>query len=148
MWKTLVDFSAQISRFKHILPLSTAQINCSGSDLPLSRKPSLVRQPQPMSAVSLEALHRWKRFGVSGIANTIIGSLAIFTLQIITKNANLSNVVGYLIGSAFGYFIHAQYTFRAKPSRKSMLAYSGVVIACFALNLGVLNLFLRYTSLF
>jgi hypothetical protein len=39
MWKTLVDFSAQISRFKHILPLSTAQINCSGSDLPLFRKP-------------------------------------------------------------------------------------------------------------
>jgi len=33
MWKTLVDFSAQISRFKHILPLSTAQINCSGTDL-------------------------------------------------------------------------------------------------------------------
>jgi hypothetical protein len=41
MWKTLVDFSAQISRFKHILPLSTAQINCSGSDLPLFRKPYL-----------------------------------------------------------------------------------------------------------
>jgi hypothetical protein len=39
MWKTLVDFSAQISRFKHILPLSTAQINCRGSDLPLFRKP-------------------------------------------------------------------------------------------------------------
>jgi hypothetical protein len=57
MWKTLVDFSAQISRFKHILPLSTAQINCSGTDLPLFRKPyvwrhqpvicrQLLRQPQ------------------------------------------------------------------------------------------------------
>jgi hypothetical protein len=43
MWKTLVDFSAQISRFKHILPLSTAQINCSGTDLPLFRKPYLAR---------------------------------------------------------------------------------------------------------
>jgi hypothetical protein len=41
MWKTLVDFSAQISRFKHILPLSTAQINCSGTDLPLFRKPNV-----------------------------------------------------------------------------------------------------------
>jgi hypothetical protein len=41
MWKTLVDFSAQISLFKHILLLSTAQINCSGSDLPLFRKPYL-----------------------------------------------------------------------------------------------------------
>jgi hypothetical protein len=43
MWKTLVDFSAQISRFKHILPLSTAQINCSGTDLPLFRKPYLLK---------------------------------------------------------------------------------------------------------
>jgi hypothetical protein len=43
MWKTLVDFSAQISRFKHILPLSTAQINCSGTDLPLFRKPWLIK---------------------------------------------------------------------------------------------------------
>jgi hypothetical protein len=39
MWKTLGGFSAQISRFQHILPLSTAQINCSGSDLPFFRKP-------------------------------------------------------------------------------------------------------------
>lgn len=42
MWKTLGDFSAQISRFQHILPLSTAQINCSGSDLPFFRKPDIV----------------------------------------------------------------------------------------------------------
>jgi hypothetical protein len=41
MWKTLGGFSAEISRFQHILPLSTAQINCSGSDLPFFRKPSV-----------------------------------------------------------------------------------------------------------
>jgi predicted nucleic-acid-binding protein len=41
MWKTLGGFTAQISRFQHILPLSTAQINCSGSDLPFFRKPYL-----------------------------------------------------------------------------------------------------------
>jgi 2-phospho-L-lactate guanylyltransferase (CobY/MobA/RfbA family) len=41
MWKTLGGFTAQISRFQHILPLSTAQINCSGSDLPFFRKPHL-----------------------------------------------------------------------------------------------------------
>jgi hypothetical protein len=42
MWKTLGGFSAQISRFHHILPLSTAQINCSGSDLLFFRKPQLI----------------------------------------------------------------------------------------------------------
>jgi hypothetical protein len=42
MWKTLGGFTAQISRFQHILPLSTAQINCSGSDLPFFRKPEIV----------------------------------------------------------------------------------------------------------
>jgi hypothetical protein len=41
MWKTLGGFSAKISRFHHILPLSTAQINCSGSDLLFFRKPHL-----------------------------------------------------------------------------------------------------------
>jgi hypothetical protein len=41
MWKTLGGFLAQISRFQHILPLSTAQINCSGSDLPFFRKPEI-----------------------------------------------------------------------------------------------------------
>jgi hypothetical protein len=41
MWKTLGGFTAQISRYQHILPLSTAQINCSGSDLPFFRKPYL-----------------------------------------------------------------------------------------------------------
>jgi hypothetical protein len=39
MWKTLGGFTAQISRFQNILPLSTAQINCSGSDLSFFRKP-------------------------------------------------------------------------------------------------------------
>ena len=39
MWKTLGGFSAEISRFQHILPHSTAQINCSGSDLLFFRKP-------------------------------------------------------------------------------------------------------------
>jgi hypothetical protein len=39
MWKTLGGFSAQISRFQHILPHSSAQINCSGSDLLFFRKP-------------------------------------------------------------------------------------------------------------
>jgi hypothetical protein len=43
MWKTLGGFTAQISRYQHILPLSTAQINCSGSDLPFFRKPCLSR---------------------------------------------------------------------------------------------------------
>jgi hypothetical protein len=39
MWKTLGGFSAQISRFQHILPLSTAQINCSRSGLTFIRRP-------------------------------------------------------------------------------------------------------------
>jgi len=49
MWKTLGGFTAQISRFQHILPLSTAQINCSGSDLPFFRKPYLGLAEEPTS---------------------------------------------------------------------------------------------------
>jgi hypothetical protein len=59
MWKTLVDFSAQISRFKHILPLSTAQINCSGTDLPLFRKPYINKVRESRAE---EARPRWRLF--------------------------------------------------------------------------------------
>jgi predicted nuclease of predicted toxin-antitoxin system len=51
MWKTLGGFTAQISRFQHILPLSTAQINCSGSDLPFFRKPEVGDPRAPDTAL-------------------------------------------------------------------------------------------------
>jgi hypothetical protein len=40
-------FSAQISRFQHILPRCTVQINCSGSGLTFTRRPHL--RPPPIS---------------------------------------------------------------------------------------------------
>ena len=82
------------------------------------------------------------------MANTLIGSLAIFTLQATTKNPNLSNALGYLIGSCFGYILHARYTFRASVSLRSMLAYTSVVVISFGVNLLVLNLFLRLVQPF
>ena len=39
MWKTLGDFSANLTRIFQILPLCTAQINCSGSGLTFIRRP-------------------------------------------------------------------------------------------------------------
>jgi hypothetical protein len=56
MWKTLGGFTAQISRFQHILPLSTAQINCSGSDLPFFRKPYI---GPPEKAATAAGQQRW-----------------------------------------------------------------------------------------
>jgi bicarbonate transport system ATP-binding protein len=47
----LGGFTAQISRFQHILPLSTAQINCSGSDLPFFRKPEVLILDEPFGAL-------------------------------------------------------------------------------------------------
>jgi hypothetical protein len=47
-------FSAQISRFQHILPLCTAQINCSGSGLTFTRRPHL--RPPSISA------RKWQSF--------------------------------------------------------------------------------------
>jgi hypothetical protein len=41
MWKALGGFSANIGRFQHILPLLTAQINCSGSGLTFIRRSDL-----------------------------------------------------------------------------------------------------------
>lgn len=101
-----------------------------------------------MPGVSLETLHRWKRFAASGTANTIIGCMAIFTVQLITKNAYLSNALGYAIGGVCGYFLHAHYTFKTKTGFKSIVLYSGVVFVSYILNLFSLNLFLSWVNSF
>jgi hypothetical protein len=53
MWNTLGGFSAKNSRFQRILPLPTAQINCSGSDLPFFRKPYTYQPNQESAAIEL-----------------------------------------------------------------------------------------------
>jgi hypothetical protein len=45
-------FSAQISRFQHILPRCTVQINCSGSGLTFTRRPHLRSSPNIYGAKS------------------------------------------------------------------------------------------------
>ncbi len=61
MWKTSGGISAQISRFQHILPLSTAQINCSGSDLPFFRKSyeDWYLKPEAFDAVLAASSMHW-----------------------------------------------------------------------------------------
>lgn len=93
-------------------------------------------------------LHLLKRFTFAGALNTIVGSLAIFGLQALTSNPHLSNLMGYIIGGIFGYYIHARYTFRASISKRNFLLYASIAVLGFLINLLVLNYTLKVASPF
>lgn len=91
-------------------------------------------------------LHLWKRFTFAGALNTVVGSLAIFGLQALTSSPRLSNILGYVIGGLFGYFIHARYTFRASISKRNFMIYASITILGFLINLLVLSFALKVVS--
>ena len=98
-----------------------------------------------MLEISLKKqLQRLGRFTVAGGLNTIIGTLAIFSLQALTSNPRLSNFIGYVIGGIAGYFIHARYTFTASFSRRSFVIFGCVAAISFLVNQLILGYTLRF----
>jgi hypothetical protein len=87
MWKTLGGFTAQISQFQHILPRSTAQINCSGSDLPFFRKPYVNHSTRTLflerSNASIGDLRGW--FGFRSVFGTDLAWIQCLLLPSITR---------------------------------------------------------------
>ena len=97
----------------------------------------------PKSSITPQ-VRRLGRFTVAGGLNTIIGTLAIFSLQALTSNPKLSNFIGYVIGGIAGYFIHARYTFSASFSRRSFAIFGCVAVISFLVNQLVLSYALRF----
>lgn len=85
-----------------------------------------------------------KRFLVSGIFNTVTGSLAIFAFQILLGNPYLANVLGYLFGGAVGYFTHTGYTFKARFSKRNFMGYTLIWLTGVGFNLLLLKIFIGY----
>ena len=97
----------------------------------------------PKSSIKQQLQHLG-RFTVAGGLNTIIGTLAIFSLQALTSNPRLSNFIGYVIGGIAGYFIHARYTFTASVSRRSFAIFGCVAAISFLVNQLILGYALRF----
>jgi putative flippase GtrA len=93
-------------------------------------------------------LQRLGRFTVAGGLNTIIGTLAIFSLQALTSNPRISNFIGYVIAGIAGYFLHARYTFTASVSRRSFAIFGCVAMISFLVNQLVLSYALKFFAAF
>lgn len=93
-------------------------------------------------------LQRLGRFTIAGGLNTIIGTLAIFSLQALTSNPRISNFIGYVIGGIAGYFLHAHYTFTASVSRRSFGIFGCVAVISFLVNQLVLSYALKFLAAF
>lgn len=82
------------------------------------------------------------RYGLAGVANTLVGLSVILTLDIgLGVDPHLANAVGYAIGICFSFVLSKLFVFKARSaSRTAPLRYGVAVAIAFALNQGVLTL--------
>lgn len=85
------------------------------------------------------------RFLGSGVVNTLLGFLAIFTLIAVGVAPLWANVAGYGIGITFGFVSSRNFVFRGEGRiRAQGVRYLLAFFGCFFLNLFVLNFGLRF----
>ena len=85
-----------------------------------------------------------KRFLISGIINTLTGTLAILAFQLFLHNPYLANILGYIFGGAVGYLTHTGYTFKARFSKRNFMAYTLIWLTGVGLNLLLLKFLIVY----
>ena len=83
-----------------------------------------------------DELLRVLRFGLAGLANTLVGGAAILVLQLqFGANPFAANAGGFAIGMALGFFLSRAFVFRVQDnSRATKLRYVAAVALAFALN--------------
>lgn len=85
-----------------------------------------------------------KRFAISGIINTLIGTFAILFFQLFLGKPYLANILGYIFGGAVGYLTHTGYTFKARFSKRNFMGYTLIWLTGVGLNLMLLKLLIVY----
>ena len=85
-----------------------------------------------------------KRFLISGIINTLIGTLAILAFQLFLRNPYLANILGYIFGGVVGYFTHTGYTFKARFSTRNFMGYTLFWLTGVGFNLLLLKFLIVY----
>jgi putative flippase GtrA len=99
------------------------------------------------------ATHWWKEFGYitrfmgSGLVNTIIGFIVIFSAMALGISPMISNIAGYAVGFTLGYVLSKSFVFRSNGHFVSeSVRYLIAFIVSFALNLLVLHILLKYLN--
>lgn len=81
------------------------------------------------------------RFGIVGVANTVIGlAIIFFCYHIFDLGLVLSNAIGYGIGLALSFGLNGKWTFGASVSgSRTIVAYGALVGVAFVLNIILVN---------
>lgn len=82
------------------------------------------------------------RYGVAGVANTLIGLSIILALDVgLHVDPHIANAVGYAVGVCVSFALSKLFVFKARnTTRSAPLRYGVAVAVAFALNQGVLSL--------
>ena len=82
------------------------------------------------------------RYGVAGVANTLVGLAVILTLDVgLRVDPHIANAAGYAIGVCVSFALSKLFVFKARrATRSAPLRYAVAVAVAFALNQGVLTL--------
>jgi len=87
----------------------------------------------------MKGFHEIKRFSFTGVISTAIGAVLIILFQFLAANPYLANFLGYSIGGAISYCIHARYTFRSRMSLRSIILFGLVASSAYLVNLFILK---------
>lgn len=82
------------------------------------------------------------RYGVAGVANTLVGLTIILALDVgLHVDPHIANAVGYAVGVCVSFALSKLFVFKARrTTRSAPLRYGVAVAVAFALNQGVLTL--------
>lgn len=96
----------------------------------------------PLTPARREFLVSALRYGVAGVANTLVGLSIILTLDVgLHIDPHIANAVGYAVGVCVSFVLSKVFVFKARrAARSAPLRYGVAVAAAFALNQGVLTL--------
>ncbi|AHE94717.1 TPA: GtrA family protein [Campylobacter fetus subsp. venerealis] len=80
------------------------------------------------------------RYLCVGVLNTIVGFGIIFTLMYIGYSAEISNLIGYICGIIFSYFMNKFFTFNTKNrNKKEFIKFIIAMLISYVLNLLMLK---------
>lgn len=83
------------------------------------------------------------RFLLAGVFNTGVGYTLILLFQFITGQAVLANFLGYTVSGGISYLSHSRFTFKERQTPRNAITFTGLLIACYLVNLIVLRLMLQ-----
>ncbi|MDY6054451.1 GtrA family protein [Micrococcus sp.] len=73
-------------------------------------------------ATHREGLHRLVRFGITGVANTLVNYLT-YRLFLLVVNYQVANLVAWAVAVTFSFFMNARFTFRTRPTWSKFVRY-------------------------